>query len=628
MFSTGVYALTPPDNRAGGLNAPVTAVCFSPDMQSFAAGTSEGDLQIWSLKTGTLTYVKQHATTRTEVQKLAFSDSGKWLWWLHDGHLYRCAVPELKPEMIEANVGTFVFSASGNYLAIGKQDGKIIVLSPNQPEYKKELNPEKPGAVTSLAFSRSEKRLASSNSKGVILVQDINTAFVYKRLEESSKSKTATNVLLFNVNDKYLLTGSADKLQLWDVFEGKVKKTSTRVRNIHTLEMGENGRCVFAGGIAGAFYLDVESLEPIKTFSPPRNSQFGTDEAMSMDISPDGHFLLQGCADNSARLWHVHYDGALLTFAVDPYEKTKYAVFAAGGDFFAQPATNIPDFRGYVPKLGNHNPELIARVLQQIEPEAKAEAKAEIVQRAGKDYALFFAIGDYQEWNKLKNPVPDAEAIATRLKENYGFQTDMLVNPTRDQIYAQLEKYRSITFPDDGQLFVFFSGHGEFVDATGEGFIIPKEGLNSEKDRFQNTYIPHARLEKMLDAIPCRHILVALDACYSGTFDQEIAELKGETNFKRPGEGSKSTMVQRELEAQSRIYLTSGGKERTPDGVVHSPFAEKMLDALDSEGGDDSILTINELFSYLEKAAPKPRKGRFGKHDPNGTFLFVKHSKE
>ncbi len=166
------------------------------------------------------------------------------------------------------------------------------------------------------------------------------------------------------------------------------------------------------------------------------------------------------------------------------------------------------------------------------------------------------------------------------------------------------------------------------MESTGEGFLVPKEGLKSEKDRFQNSYIPHARLEKMLDAIPCRHILIALDACYSGTFDQEIAELKGETNFKRPGAGSKNAIVQRELEAQSRIYLTSGGKERTPDGVVHSPFAEKLLDALDGEGGDDGILTINELYGFLEKAAPKPRKGRFGKHDPSGTFLFIKRIKE
>lgn len=124
----------------------------------------------------------------------------------------------------------------------------------------------------------------------------------------------------------------------------------------------------------------------------------------------------------------------------------------------------------------------------------------------------------------------------------------------------------------------------------------------------------------------------ARPAPYSGNrteaFTAVCLSLKGETNFKRPGAGSKNAIVQRELEAQSRIYLTSGGKERTPDGVVHSPFAEKLLDALDGEGGDDGILTINELYGFLEKAAPKPRKGRFGKHDPSGTFLFIKRIKE
>ncbi len=350
-----------------------------------------------------------------------------------------------------------------------------------------------------------------------------------------------------------------------------------------------------------------------------------------MDISADGQFLLMGCMDNAARIWHTQYDGALLTFVLEYYPVLKYTVFSAGGDYIVK-VNSMDDGSGrFILQRGARYTGMeypVVQVFQQIESEKTTETKEEQINRAGKDYALFFVIGDYQEWGKLKNPVIDGEAVAGSLSDKYGFQTEVVVNPTRDQIYAQLEKYRSITFPDDGQLFVFFSGHGDFVESTGEGFLVPKEGLKSEKDRFQNSYIPHARLEKMLDAIPCRHILIALDACYSGTFDQEIAELKGETNFKRPGAGSKNAIVQRELEAQSRIYLTSGGKERTPDGVVHSPFAEKLLDALDGEGGDDGILTINELYGFLEKAAPKPRKGRFGKHDPSGTFLFIKRIKE
>ncbi len=559
---------------------------------------------------------------------MAFSSDGQWLWWLEGDQLYRSNYPKLdRPEVIEAGVTAFVFSATGKYLAIGKQNGMIIVLAPDQPTYRKELNPDKAGAVKALAFSKSEKRIASSSWDGVILVRDINTAFVYKRLEESQKKKAIPTVLMFNSNDKYLIAGSRNKVQLWDVYEGKIKKSTTEIAIIHTLKMAPNGRSFFVGANNGAYYLDLESLEKIKTFLPPATPSFRSNHARSMDISADGHFLIMGCLEHAAPLWHTQYDGALLTFASD-YANSNYAVFSATGDYYPESKTNISSFAGYVPRLGQYHPNLVAQVLQQIEAEKGTEAKEEVVNRAGKDYALFLAVGDYQEWGALRNPVPDAEAIATQLMDKYGFQTEVVVNPTRDQIYAQLEKYRSITFPEDGQLLVFFSGHGEFIESTGEGFIIPKEGLKSNNDRFQNTYIPHARLEKMLDAIPCRHLLVAIDACYSGTFDQEIADLKGETNFKRPGDGSKSQLIQRELEAQSRIYLTSGGKERTPDGIVHSPFAERMLEALEGEGGEDGVLTINELYTFLEKAAPKPHKGRFGKHDPNGSFLFVKQNKD
>lgn len=628
LFSFNLFAFTRPAPSSGNRTEAFTAVCFSPDMKSFAAGTAEGKMLKWSLETGMMTLLKEETIVNSDILHMAFSNDGQWLWWLRGGKLFRSSYPALdQTETMETGVSSFLFSHTGKYLAIGKQDGKIIILAPDQPEYKKELNPENVGSIKALAFSRSEKRIASSGLDGVIVVRDINTAFVYKRLDEGRKNKAIPTELMFNLNDQYLIAGSSGQLQLWDVFDGKIKKSSSQIPGIHTLKIGANGRSFFAGGKSGIYSVDLESLEKIKEIPAPKSNLVKYNEAKSMDISADGQFLLMGCMDNAARLWHSQYDGALLTFVLDFYPALVYAVLSASGDFFTQTQTNIANATYYVAQQGNYNPGLVTQVFQQVESEKAVETKEEIVNRAGKDYALFFVIGDYQEWGKLKNPVIDGEAIAGSLSDKYGFQTEVVVNPTRDQIYAQLEKYRSITFPDDGQLFVFFSGHGDFVESTGEGFLVPKEGLKSEKDRFQNSYIPHARLEKMLDAIPCRHILIALDACYSGTFDQEIAELKGETNFKRPGAGSKNAIVQRELQAQSRIYLTSGGKERTPDGVVHSPFAEKLLDALDGEGGDDGILTINELYGFLEKAAPKPRKGRFGKHDPSGTFLFVKQYK-
>lgn len=244
--------------------------------------------------------------------------------------------------------------------------------------------------------------------------------------------------------------------------------------------------------------------------------------------------------------------------------------------------------------------------------------------RPNKDYALFISVTDYDEWNDLRNPISDAEAIAKELKEEYGFQTDILRNPTRNEIYQKLEAYRQMTFASNSQLFIFFSGHGDFREATSEGFFIPKDGKLD--DPFQDSYIPHTRLERLVNNIPCDHILLAIDACFSGTFDRKIAIDRARPGI-RPGSttslNEKQRFILRKLKHRSRLYLTSGGKERTPDGDRYSPFTIRILEGLRSYGIDDGILSFTELLGFMEKAIPSPRAGQFGTHEPGGSFLFI-----
>ncbi|MEO6038770.1 MAG: caspase family protein [Saprospiraceae bacterium] len=95
--------------------------------------------------------------------------------------------------------------------------------------------------------------------------------------------------------------------------------------------------------------------------------------------------------------------------------------------------------------------------------------------RPGKDVALFFAVSNYAAWPKLQNPVKEAEAIARELRDHYGFSTEVVKDPTKAQIQAKIEEYRAKTFADDAQLFIYFTGHGEYLESTREGFFIPKD---------------------------------------------------------------------------------------------------------------------------------------------------------
>ncbi|MDX1943592.1 MAG: SUMF1/EgtB/PvdO family nonheme iron enzyme [Saprospiraceae bacterium] len=246
----------------------------------------------------------------------------------------------------------------------------------------------------------------------------------------------------------------------------------------------------------------------------------------------------------------------------------------------------------------------------------------ESLPRPNKDYALFFAVQDYDKWGKLRNPIKDAEAIAKELKDLYGFDTLIVRNPTKNQIYDKLEAYRQRKYADDAQLLIFFSGHGDYDAATQEGFFIPKDG--KLQDSYQDSYLPHTRLERQINSIPCKHILLAIDACYSGTFDKAIALSRDNSNFTRPGASDvnqqRQLFIDRALKYQSRLYLTSGAKERTPDP---SEFARQFLAGLRNFGGDDQVLTFSELCGYMEKANPTPRFGEFEGNEPGGNFLFI-----
>ena len=106
-------------------------------------------------------------------------------------------------------------------------------------------------------------------------------------------------------------------------------------------------------------------------------------------------------------------------------------------------------------------------------------------------------------------------------------------------------------------MFIFFAGHGQFDQTFGEGFVVTIESLANDEGK--TSYLSHNRLRSIVNNIPCEHILLAMDVCFGGTFDQAIAH-RGldEEGYK---EANQAEMVTRKLTYKTRRYLTSGGKE-------------------------------------------------------------------
>ncbi len=240
-----------------------------------------------------------------------------------------------------------------------------------------------------------------------------------------------------------------------------------------------------------------------------------------------------------------------------------------------------------------------------------------------KDFALLFATDEYENWDDLQNPINDVTTIAAELKAIYGFEIEIVKNPTKREVLQKLREYTKKSYMPNDQLFIMFASHGYYDQVFNQGYLVCTDSKITDEERL--SYIPHNNLRGIIDNIPSKHIFLAMDACFGGTFDPFIRSSAHRGYGEKNDELDNYEYISRKLKLKTRKFLTSGGKEYVSDGRPgqHSPFARKMLEAIRSYGGSDNILTISEIKSFVEKIDPEPRFGEFGTDQPGSDFIFV-----
>jgi uncharacterized caspase-like protein len=249
----------------------------------------------------------------------------------------------------------------------------------------------------------------------------------------------------------------------------------------------------------------------------------------------------------------------------------------------------------------------------------------------GVSHALVIGTDRYSAepaWGRLANPVLDARAIAKELETRYGFAVTLLENPRKREINTALRRLQTRTYGPHDQVFVFFAGHGHYDERMSMGFLVPADARPLDDDEDLETYISYAQIEGYINNIPAQQILVALDACFGGTFSAPIGSggARGDDAAYRTAD--RRELIGRKLQYKARLYVASGGREYVPDGRPgrHSPFASRFLEALRGRGVEDGVLTMAGLRAVLERIAPpapQPRAGSFGDDEPGSDFLFV-----
>lgn len=267
----------------------------------------------------------------------------------------------------------------------------------------------------------------------------------------------------------------------------------------------------------------------------------------------------------------------------------------------------------------------------------KAQQLKEAISGNGKQYALVVGTDNYKakDWNKLLNPVYDAIEVADELKNSYGYEVQLLKDPPMDTIYNAIREYYRKLQPDD-QLIIYFAGHGDFdEELLDDGFIVCSDSRSIETDPVRNSYIQHSKLKKMINKIPAKQILVLLDICHGGVFDENVlGGRQRNNNTESTANRNVLQFLKDKSQYKIRRALSSVGKDAAFDGKAgkHSPFANYLLQVLRARGGgSNGIVTLADIFAVLQSASLNetatlkisPHMAGFGDNDPLGEYVLI-----
>jgi hypothetical protein len=230
----------------------------------------------------------------------------------------------------------------------------------------------------------------------------------------------------------------------------------------------------------------------------------------------------------------------------------------------------------------------------------------------GRYKALLIGVENYQDKNikSLDNPIKDAIAFDKILKNNYGFETVVLKNPTRAEIIKAFDTIRKELSKNDS-LLIFYAGHGHWDEEDKLGYWLP---ANAKKDDTAE-WLPNSSIKDQLSRIKTKHTLLVADACFGGGI------------FKTRKAFDDDRVASELYKLPSRKAMTSGTLKEVPDESIFMKYLLKRL-----EENKNSTLSAGGLFGSMRDAVINnnslglvPQYGEVnGAGDEGGDFIFVR----
>jgi hypothetical protein len=251
----------------------------------------------------------------------------------------------------------------------------------------------------------------------------------------------------------------------------------------------------------------------------------------------------------------------------------------------------------------------------------------------------------------LRTAVNDARRLGEILAAQHGYDviTVLDAEATGERLVSLLKHELPARVGPDDRLLFYFAGHGVAIDGQDgpNGYVLPIDASRAD----ESTFLSMPLLSDAITALPCRHVLVILDSCFSGAFRwsstraaavlPEVIHQERYARFVRDAAWQVITSASQDQEALDRLASgTLGGRDAQG---AHSPFALALFEALEGQGdivprnGGDGLITATELFLYIDdrlqvatiEAGKRqtPQLWPMARHD-KGEFVFTVPGRE